>query len=161
MAAVDPRSVYVCGEWEADLTRQELRVRGAAVPLGRRAFEIIAVLIQAAGKLVTKDDLMDRVWPGAIISENTLQVHISAVRKALGSDRAMLQTQFGRGYRLTGDWQLRQAGAPGETKEQSAEMLRPASRRDPISPLPQARWSVARCRCCSCRRFCPPIGPSR
>ena len=126
MAVVDPRPVYVCGEWEADLARQELRVRGAAVPVGGRAFEIIAVLIQAAGQLLTKDDLMDRVWPGAIVSENTLQVHISAVRKALGSDRAMLETRFGRGYRLRGDWKPRDAGSPGETTEQTAELLHPA-----------------------------------
>ncbi len=101
-------------------------MRGAALPLGRRGFEIVVVLIQAAGQLVTKDDLMDRVWPGAIIGENTLQVHISAVRKALGPDRAMLKTNFGRGYRLLGDWKPRDAGVPGEADEGDAE-TRPAA----------------------------------
>jgi predicted ATPase/DNA-binding winged helix-turn-helix (wHTH) protein len=125
MAARVPGAIYVNGEWEVDLARRELRVRGAAVPLGRRAFEIVAALIQAAGQLVTKDDMMDRVWPGAIVGENALQVHISAVRKALGSDRAMLETRFGRGYRLLGDWQPRDAGAPGEPDERSAEFTRP------------------------------------
>src|SRR5260370_38385315 len=78
------------------------------MPLGSRAFEIIEVLVQAAGKLVSKRDLMARVWPGAIVEENTLQFHISAVRKALGPDRGMLKTVSGRGYRLLGTWTIRQ-----------------------------------------------------
>jgi hypothetical protein len=51
---------------------------------------------------------MDRVWPGAIVEDNTLQFHISAIRKALGPDRGMLKTASGRGYRLVGGWVLRQ-----------------------------------------------------
>src|SRR6266700_7441310 len=98
------RLVYESGEWEVDLARRELRARGVPVPIGGRAFEIIEVLVQAAGELVTKNDLMKRVWPGAIVEENTLWVHISAVRKALGPDRGMLKTVAGRGYRLIGTW---------------------------------------------------------
>jgi Transcriptional regulatory protein, C terminal len=75
-----------------DLERQELRADGQRVPVGMRAFEIIEVLVRSAGKLVTKDDLMRAVWPGAIVEEATLWVHISAIRKALGSDRPMLRT---------------------------------------------------------------------
>jgi predicted ATPase/DNA-binding winged helix-turn-helix (wHTH) protein len=99
--------VYEFGGWEVDLARRELRLRGVPVPLGGRAFQIFAVLVQSAGELVTKDELMARVWPGVIVEENTLEVHISAVRKALGSDRATLRTSFGRGYRLVGDWTIR------------------------------------------------------
>jgi len=54
--------------------------------------------------LSAKDDLMERVWPGAVVGEGTIHVHISAVRKALGPDRAMLKTASGRGYRLLGSW---------------------------------------------------------
>src|SRR6266481_195192 len=100
--------VYESGEWEVDLARRELRARGVAVPIGARAFEIIEVLVQSAGELVTKNDLMTRVWPGAIVEDNTLQFHISAIRKALGPDRGMLKTASGRGYRLLGAWGLRQ-----------------------------------------------------
>jgi DNA-binding winged helix-turn-helix (wHTH) protein len=60
--------------------------------------------VQSASELVTKDHLMERVWPGAVVGEGTLHVHISAVRKALGQDRAMLKTVSGRGYRLLGSW---------------------------------------------------------
>jgi predicted ATPase/DNA-binding winged helix-turn-helix (wHTH) protein len=103
--------VYELGEWEIDLVRHELRARGMAVPIGGRAFEIIEVLVQSAGELVTKNDLMGRVWPGAHVEENTLQVHMSAIRKALGPDRKMLKTTSGRGYRLLGAWTYRQENA--------------------------------------------------
>ena len=66
------------------------------------------VLVQSAGELVTKNDLMGRVWPGAIVEDNTLQFHISAIRKALGPDRGILKTASGRGYRLLGAWAFRQ-----------------------------------------------------
>ncbi len=107
MAELDRTAVHQPGEWEIDLVRRELRTRGVPVPIGGRAFEIIEVLVRAAGDLVTKNDLMDRVWPGAIIGENTLQVHISAVRKVLGPYRTMLKTESGRGYRLLQNWTVR------------------------------------------------------
>jgi predicted ATPase/DNA-binding winged helix-turn-helix (wHTH) protein len=106
--------VFECGEWQVDLADRELRVRDVLVPIGERAFEIVEVLVDAGGALVTKDQLMKRVWPGAIVEENTLQVHISAVRKAFGPDRGMLKTVSGRGYRLLGNWRQRdQAEASG------------------------------------------------
>jgi predicted ATPase/DNA-binding winged helix-turn-helix (wHTH) protein len=105
------RSVYASGECEIDLARRELRVRGSPVPLGARAFEIIEVLAQSAGELVTKDELMNRIWPGTAVMENTLQVHAVALRKALGTHRDMLKTESGRGYRLLGDWTVRRHDA--------------------------------------------------
>lgn len=57
---------------------------------------------------------MARVWPGAIVEEHTLQVHISAIRKVLGADRGMLKTVSGRGYRLLGSWTVRQDRRPVE-----------------------------------------------
>jgi non-specific serine/threonine protein kinase len=101
-------STYESGAWEINLARRELRLRGKPVPLGGRAFDIIEVLIQSAGEIVTKGDLMSRVWPDLTVGDNTLQVHVWAVRKALGADRWMLKTTSGRGYRLLGDWWGRQ-----------------------------------------------------
>jgi predicted ATPase/DNA-binding winged helix-turn-helix (wHTH) protein len=106
------RLIYGFDGWEVDLARRELRARGVPVPLGNRAFQIFAVLVQSAGELVTKDELMARVWPGVIVEENKLQVHISAIRKALGTDRGTVKTSFGRGYRLVGDWTLRKENSP-------------------------------------------------
>jgi predicted ATPase/DNA-binding winged helix-turn-helix (wHTH) protein len=107
--------VYVCDQWEIDLGRRELRSSGIPVPLGGRAFEVVTVLVQSASEFVTKDDLMDRVWPGAVVGEGTIHVHISAVRKALGPDRGLLKTASGRGYRLLGSWTPQQREAAAAT----------------------------------------------
>jgi predicted ATPase/DNA-binding winged helix-turn-helix (wHTH) protein len=106
MPAQTQRRVYEFGSWEVDLIRRELRAHGAPVPIGGRAFEIIETLVQSSGELVTKDELMERVWSGVVVEENALQVHISAIRKALNSDRALLKTVHSRGYRLLGSWTI-------------------------------------------------------
>jgi len=96
--------VYTASRWQVDLRRRELRADGIPVPVGPRAFEIVEVLVRSAGKLVTKDELMRAVWPGALVEEATLWVHLSAIRKALGADRAMLKTMSRQGYCLMGNW---------------------------------------------------------
>ncbi len=110
-----PRDIWVdeFGTWELDLAQRELRAHGTPVAIGSRAVEILAVLVGSAGLVVRKDELMQRVWPGAIVEENTLQVHISAIRKALGHNRDWLKTVTGRGYRLFGNWKLREKAATG------------------------------------------------
>jgi predicted ATPase/DNA-binding winged helix-turn-helix (wHTH) protein len=104
MPGQDQRIIYKFGAWEIDLARREMRLNGTPTDVGSRAFEIVEVLLQSTGDLIDKYDLMNRVWPGAVVEENTLQAHISAIRKALGPDRGLLKTVAGRGYRLLGDW---------------------------------------------------------
>ncbi len=127
MPGATPNLVYACDPWEIDLGRRELRSNGTPVVLGQRAFEIVEALAQAGGELVTKDDLMERIWPGAIVGENTLHVHMSAVRKALGPDRGMLKTSSGRGYRLLGSWTVRHGGT-SESAARTPAGDRPAER---------------------------------
>jgi predicted ATPase/DNA-binding winged helix-turn-helix (wHTH) protein len=105
------RLIHASGNCEIDLARRELRVLGAAVPVGGRAFEVIEILAQSAGELVTKNELMDRIWPNAIVTENTLVVHTMAVRKALGPYRSLLKTESRRGYRLLGQWTIQRQDA--------------------------------------------------
>jgi len=120
--------VYAYEQWEIDLARRELRSRGIPVPLGGRAFEIVTVLVQSATELVTKDHMMERVWPGAVVGDGTLHVHISAVRKALGQDRAMLKTVSGRGYRLLGSW------TPQQREATAAPVYSPLTRTSGAQP---------------------------
>ena len=82
------------------MRRRELLADGVRVELGSRALEILAVLIEARGRLVSKDEILQRVWPGLTVAENNLQVQISALRRALGGDREFIQTVPGRGYRF-------------------------------------------------------------
>lgn len=73
---------------------------GNKVEIGPRAIDILWILVRANGELVTKDYLLETVWSGAVIEENNLQAQMSAIRRALGSDRDMIRTEFGLGYRL-------------------------------------------------------------
>src|SRR5262249_10793772 len=93
------------GRFRFDLRQRELKRDGLPVQLGSRARDILWVLASANGELVSKDELMTRVWPGLAVEENNIQVHISALRKALdgGKDgQVHVVTVPGRGYRLVG-----------------------------------------------------------
>jgi TolB-like protein/DNA-binding winged helix-turn-helix (wHTH) protein/tetratricopeptide (TPR) repeat protein len=93
------------GEFRFDLARRELWRNGKVVRVGSRPTEILSILAAAKGNVVSKDDLLSRVWPGLTVEENTLQVHVSGLRKVLdaGTDgQSHLMTVSGRGYRLVG-----------------------------------------------------------
>jgi DNA-binding winged helix-turn-helix (wHTH) protein len=81
--------------------RRQLVAAGVPIELGARAFDLLLVLLEANGSLITKDELLSRVWPGIVVSEENLKVQIFALRKALGEDRDFIRTEFGRGYRFT------------------------------------------------------------
>jgi DNA-binding winged helix-turn-helix (wHTH) protein len=91
------------GRFSLDSHRRELLANGVPVPIGGRAFDVLFVLIEASGQLVTKDELMERVWPARVVEENSLHFHISTLRKALGPDRDFIKTIAGRGYRFVAD----------------------------------------------------------
>ena len=90
------------GRFRVLLRRRRLLAEGVPVELGTRAFDLLLVLLEADGGLVTKKQLLNRVWPDIVVSEENLKVQISALRKALGADRNLIRTEFGRGYRFTG-----------------------------------------------------------
>jgi DNA-binding response OmpR family regulator len=66
--------------------RRELCADGVAVELGSRAFDILMVLIEARGALVTKDEILARVWPDTVVEENNLVVQISTLRKGISTE---------------------------------------------------------------------------
>jgi TolB-like protein/Tfp pilus assembly protein PilF len=93
------------GSFRFDFGRRQLWHDGKAVRIGSRSADILSILAAARGELVSKDDLLKQVWPSQVVEENTLQVHVSALRKALdaaGSGQGHLMTVPGRGYRLLG-----------------------------------------------------------
>jgi predicted ATPase len=88
------------GPLSIDVQRRQLMVDGTPVEIGGRSFDIAALLVEAAGAIVTKDEIMRRVWRGTIVEENSIQVAVSALRKALGAHGGVVKTVSGRGYRL-------------------------------------------------------------
>jgi DNA-binding winged helix-turn-helix (wHTH) protein len=90
------------GRFRVLLRQRQLLADGVPVELGTRAFDLLLVLLEADGALVKKEELLDRVWRGTVMSEDNIKVHISALRKAMGADRDLIRTEFGRGYRFVG-----------------------------------------------------------
>jgi DNA-binding winged helix-turn-helix (wHTH) protein len=107
------------------LRQRQLLVDGVPVELGTRAFDLLLVLLEADGALVTKEELLDRVWPSVIVSEENLKVHVSALRKALRADRALIRTDVGRGYRFTGVLHSEVCHCPMRAKLRSGRALFP------------------------------------
>ena len=94
--------------------RREVLAGGRVVQLGGRAFDMLMVLLQARGEVVSKDTLMNRVWPGAIVEENSLQQQIATLRKAFGDDRDLIRTVAGRGYQFVGEVRVQSAASGGD-----------------------------------------------
>jgi DNA-binding winged helix-turn-helix (wHTH) protein len=90
------------GRFRVLLRRRRLLADGVPVELGTRAFDLLLALLEADGALITKKELLNQVWPSVVVSEENLKVHVSALRKALGADRDLIRTEFGRGYRFIG-----------------------------------------------------------
>jgi DNA-binding winged helix-turn-helix (wHTH) protein len=101
-SSVSAEAAIEFGRFYVLLRRRRLLADGVPVELGTRAFDILLVLLEADGALVTKSELLSRVWPGMVVSEENLKVQISGLRKALGAERDFIRTDFGRGYRFIG-----------------------------------------------------------
>jgi TolB-like protein/DNA-binding winged helix-turn-helix (wHTH) protein/Tfp pilus assembly protein PilF len=114
--------------------RRELRADGVAIALGGRAFDVLLILTEARGALVTKDEILSRVWPDTVVEENNLVVQISTLRKVLGADRDFIRTVSGRGYRFVAEIRASAAASDGETRVDRAAAE--AAQSAPSSNLP-------------------------
>src|SRR5690348_1670389 len=136
IAAVDhmpePSAIVEFGRFRVVPHRRELLADGRPIKLGGRDFDVLTALIEATGAVISKDELMSRVWAGRIVEENTLQGAISALRKAFGTDRDLIRTVAGRGYQFTGEIRARSAGIPGAASA-TAEPSRPLT--NPLEPV--------------------------
>jgi DNA-binding winged helix-turn-helix (wHTH) protein len=96
--------IYVFDEdYELDLQRYELRYSGKPVKLEPQVFNLLAYLIQHRDRVVTKEELLEQLWPARFVGEATLTSRVMAVRKAIGDrgrEQRLIQTLHGRGYRF-------------------------------------------------------------
>ena len=86
------------GRFELQPSERRLLADGESVALGARAFDVLLTLAERPGRLVSKQALMDLVWPGLVVQENNLAAQVSALRKVVGE--AVIATIPGRGYRF-------------------------------------------------------------
>ncbi|MBT9486770.1 MAG: tetratricopeptide repeat protein [Rubrivivax sp.] len=101
MSAAVPPARCRFGRFELQPDERRLLDAGVAVAIGPRAFDLLTMLVERAGHLVTKDELLAHVWPQVIVEEAALQMQISALRKLLG--RETIMTVTGCGYRFALD----------------------------------------------------------
>lgn len=95
--------VYRFGDFLLDVPERRLSKGGEAIPLSPKSHDVLAHLVRSAGRLVSKSDLLDKVWSGSIVEEGILSVHIYGLRKALGdSNRSprFIETVSRSGYRF-------------------------------------------------------------
>jgi len=106
MASDSSQPCYEFGPFRVDARNHLLLREGQPVPLSPKAFEVLLVLLEHRGRVLEKDELIERLWPDSVVEEANLTVNISALRKALGESRNHPQyivTVPGRGYRFAAE----------------------------------------------------------
>jgi DNA-binding winged helix-turn-helix (wHTH) protein len=96
---------YDFGNFRIDIRERVLFNDKEIVPLTPKAFDTLLVLVENSGHVLSKGELMERVWPDSFVEENNLAQNISLLRKALGEEggRKMIETVPKRGYRFVAD----------------------------------------------------------
>ena len=98
--------VITFGPFQLDLTAGQLMRGDDVLPLRPKSFAVLSLLVHSAGQLVSKESLMQTVWPNVIVNEQALKNCIRELRKALGDtprNSEFIQTVHGRGYRFIAD----------------------------------------------------------
>ena len=98
--------VLAFGDHRLDIKRRELRRGDALVGLEPKVFDLLVFLVQHRDRVVSKDDLLEVIWGGRIVSESALTTRINAVRRALGDDGAaqrLVRTFTRKGVRFIGE----------------------------------------------------------
>lgn len=98
--------MYHFDTFTLDLPAGELRASGQAIPTDQMTFSLLAYLVENAERLVSKDELVEKVWNGKFISDAAISSAVRSVRKAIGdsgSAQRLVRTVHGRGFRFVGE----------------------------------------------------------
>src|SRR3990170_750414 len=141
MPAPSHRLYRFCGH-RMDMRARELRdEQGARVALTGKVFDVLGYLVEHRDRVVAKDELMEAVWAGRVVEENSLAKAVSALRHALGVDAAdhrFIVTVPGRGYRFVAD-----VMEEAEPVMADADGARPGARSNPQPAAAVARhWPL-------------------
>ena len=158
-AAVDDET-FIFGSFRLVPVQRVLLDEGKPLRLGSRALDILITLVERAGQTISKRELIARAWPGTVVEEASLRVHVAALRKALGdghADKRYIANLSGRGYAfvapVTREHRLPAIASPNGTDEAGnlpVLLTRVVGRDDVISALTTL---LAR------RRFLTIVGP--
>ncbi|MEQ8859301.1 MAG: winged helix-turn-helix domain-containing protein [Pseudomonadales bacterium] len=107
--------IYRFGPFELDTAKVELRAEGAVRPLEPQVFSLLALLVENRERLVTTDELIEKIWEGRVVSDAAVSSRIKSARQALGDDgrrQAYLRTLPRQGFRFVADVSVERAPAP-------------------------------------------------
>ena len=117
-------------DYALDIDRRELKRGSEFISLGPQVFDLLVYLVQNRERVVSKDDLIEGVWGGRIVSESTLTSHINAVRKAVGDsgeEQKQIRTIARKGFRFVGDVTESAMGAAEASSSQKSKTAESAS----------------------------------
>lgn len=131
-------STIAFGRFMLDTRRRALLVDGRAVELQSRPFDILAFLIAARDRVVSRDEITAHVWQGQVVAEHNLTVQMSTLRRVLADHggEGLIITLAGKGYRFVGDVQER----PAPTPDAQAPLVPPVQISAAPPPAPRRRW---------------------
>ena len=116
---------YLFEDYVLDPERRELTRGSEAIAVGSQVFDLLLYLMQNREHVVSKDELLDEVWNGRIVSESTLTSHINAARRAIGDsgqEQRLIRTVARKGFRFVGD--VREVRSSDDFSSQKAELAR-------------------------------------
>ncbi len=141
--------IYAFADFELDLALAELRQAGEACPVEPQVFALIALLVEHRERLVSREEILEKVWDGRIVSDSALTSRIKSARRVLGDDGAsqrFIRTVHGKGLRFVADVTARRtrvevaadtAAGESEARDATAE-TRPSIAVLPFRPLGEA-----------------------
>ncbi len=132
--------IFAFGDWELDTGLYELRCQGQPAKVEPQVFDMLAFLVRHRDRVVSRDEIIDAVWEGRIVSEATISTCLKGARQAIGDDgrqQRLIKTVHGRGFRFVGDVAKEEAETP--RPESSSE---PLAETPPDAPLPAAGVSA-------------------
>src|SRR5215218_5622313 len=95
-------------DFALDPNRRELRREGSVIDVEPQVFDLICYLVRERERVVTKNELLDEIWNGRVVSESTLTTRINAARRALsdsGNQQRLIRTILRKGFRFVGEVQ--------------------------------------------------------
>jgi len=125
---------FLIGKWLVESTLNRLTRSGISVQIELKAMDVLLCLVEHAGEVVPKNDLLDAVWQTEFVSDTTLQVRIAQLREALGDDAqnpTYIETIRKRGYRL-----IAKIGAPADADAVPALPESPSTHEEERNPYP-------------------------